>query len=187
MAAVEGESERISIGDIIAMLDARGFGLATLLFALPSCVPMPPGVPTVVGVALLIISLQMVMGLKDLWLPRALTRRSFSRPALVGGLNRIRPRIEAIEKVAKPRLLWMTGPIATRLVGLVILILALVLILPLPPGGNFPPAFAAAVLGLGLAERDGWIVGLGLAASTVALVAMYFLAVYSLRLIAPLF
>ena len=41
LSAVRGESERITLGDIIGALDARAFGLATLMFALPSVVPMP--------------------------------------------------------------------------------------------------------------------------------------------------
>jgi hypothetical protein len=52
--------------------------------------------------------------------------------------------------------------------------MAIVLILPLPPGGNFPPALACAVLGMGLAQRDGAIVAVGLVVSVVALVAVSF-------------
>jgi hypothetical protein len=48
--AVQGESEKVTVREIIDALDARSFGLAVLLFALPSVVPMPPGVPTVVGI-----------------------------------------------------------------------------------------------------------------------------------------
>lgn len=45
LQAVRGQSN-ISVGEIINGLSARAFGLAVLVFALPSCVPMPPGVPT---------------------------------------------------------------------------------------------------------------------------------------------
>ena len=54
LAAVSGEQERITVGEIAGALDARAFGLSTLLFSIPSLLPMPPGLPTVVGVALLI-------------------------------------------------------------------------------------------------------------------------------------
>jgi hypothetical protein len=46
--------------------------------------------------------------------------------------------------------------------------MAVVLILPLPPGGNFPPALACAILGMGLVERDGLIILIGLAATIAA-------------------
>ena len=172
LQAVRGDSERITVGDILDALDARAFGLATLMFALPSVIPMPPGVPTVVGIALLIVSVQMVIGRHELWLPGFLSKRSFSRKALVSGLEKLVPRLEAIEKIAKPRLLFMTGKIGTIAIGLVVLFMALVLILPLPPRGNFPPALACAILGMGLAERDGVIVLFGLVVSVAATFAV---------------
>ena len=79
LQAVRGDSERITVGDILDALDARAFGLATLMFALPSVIPMPPGVPTIVGIALLIVSIQMVIGRQELWLPGFLSKRSFAR------------------------------------------------------------------------------------------------------------
>jgi hypothetical protein len=175
VAAVQGESERVTIGEIVDALDNRAFGLATLLFAIPSIIPMPPGVPTVVGIALLIVSIQMVLGREDLWLPSLLSKRSFSRKALVDGFLKIKPQLGLIEHLARPRLLALTGRLATVLIGIVILAMAVVLILPLPPGGNFPPALACAVLGMGLVERDGVIVLVGLAVTIAASIAAAFL------------
>lgn len=172
LQAVRGEGERVTVGEILDALDARAFGLVTLVFSLPSIVPMPPGVPTVVGIALLIVSVQMVIGRHELWLPGFLSRRSFSRKALVSAFEKLAPRLEAVEKIAKPRLLFMTGKIGTVAIGLVVLFMALVLILPLPPGGNFPPALACAILGMGLAERDGVIVLFGLVVSVAATFAV---------------
>jgi len=177
IAAVRGESERVTIAEILDALDNRAFGLATLLFAIPSIIPMPPGVPTVVGIALLIVSLQMVMGRQELWLPKILSKQGFSRKSLVSGFEKIKPQLEFIEKFAKPRMLALTGKIATVLIGVVILVMAIVLILPLPPGGNFPPALACAVLGMALVERDGIIVLIGLVVTAAASVAAYFLVI----------
>ena len=95
LKAVRGDSERISIGDIADALDSRAFGLAVLIFSLPSIVPMPPGVPTVVGIALLIVSFQMVIGRHELWLPGFLAKRSFPRKSLVSALEKLVPRLEA--------------------------------------------------------------------------------------------
>lgn len=149
-------------------MDNRAFGLATLVFAIPSVIPMPPGVPTVVGIALLIVSIQMVLGREDLWLPKFLSKRSFSRQALVNGFLKIKPQLGFVERFARPRLLFLTGRAATVFIGVVILVMAVVLILPLPPGGNFPPALACAILGMGLVERDGLIILIGLAATIAA-------------------
>lgn len=179
--AVRGDGERITVGQILDALDARAFGLAALLFSLPSVIPMPPGVPTIVGVALLIVSLQMVLGRRELWLPGFLTKRSFSRSALVNGIEKFQPRLQAIEKFARPRLPFMTGRIGTVVIGLVVMVMAIVLILPLPPGGNFPPALACAILGMGLAERDGAIVLVGMLSSLAAIVAVSIVTVGFIR------
>jgi hypothetical protein len=169
---VRGESESVSVAEIIDALDARSFGLAVLLFSLPSVVPMPPGIPTVVGIILLIVSVQMVFGREDLWLPGILSKRTFPRKALVGAFEGLAPRLAWLERLMKPRLLFMTGKLGTILIGVVVLIMAVVLILPLPPGGNFPPALACAVLGMGLVQRDGVVVLLGLVGSIVAMVVV---------------
>jgi hypothetical protein len=172
LRAVRGESDKVSVKEILDALDARSFGLAVLLFSLPSVVPMPPGVPTVVGIILLIVAVQMVIGREDLWLPGILSKREFDRKALVGAFEGLAPKLAVIERVMKPRLLFVTGRIGAVFIGVIVLIMAVVLILPLPPGGNFPPALACAVLGLGLAQRDGFIVLAGLVVSALALVAV---------------
>ncbi len=175
--AVQGDSAKVSVRGIIDALDARSFGLAVLLFALPSVVPMPPGVPTVVGIILLIVAAQMVVGRRELWLPRILADREFDRRSLVKAFEGLAPKLGILEKVMKPRLLFMTGRVGSILIGVIVLIMAVVLILPLPPGGNFPPALACAVLGLGLTQRDGLTVLIGLAVSVIALVAVSFVTV----------
>ncbi len=181
LQAVRGDSEKVSVRGIIDALDARSFGLAVLLFALPSVVPMPPGVPTVVGIILLIVAVQMVIGQKELWLPGILSRREFDRKSLVSAFEGLAPKLAILEKVMKPRLLFMTGRVGSVLIGVVVLVMAIVLILPLPPGGNFPPALACAVLGLGLAQRDGVTVLIGLVASVAAAVAVSFVTVVFIR------
>lgn len=128
-----------------------------------------------VGIALFIVSLQMVMGRQELWLPKFLSKQGFSRKSLVSGFEKIKPQLELLEKVSRPRLLILTGKIATVLIGIVIMVMSIILILPLPPGGNFPPALACAVLGMALVERDGIIVLIGLAVTAAATVAAYYL------------
>lgn len=183
LAAVRGDSERVTITEILDALDARAFGLAILLFAIPSVIPMPPGVPTVVGIALLIVSVQMVFGRPELWLPGFLSKRSFSRKALVSGFEKIKPRLEFVERFARPRLLFLTGRLGTIVIGFIVLVMAIILILPLPPGGNFPPALASAILGMALVERDGVIVILGLMVTVAAAIAAWFLALLVIQAI----
>jgi hypothetical protein len=44
-----------------------------------------------------------------------------------------------------------------------------IMILPIPFLGNMPPGFAASVIAIGLTERDGLIVLIGMLVSTAAI------------------
>ena len=54
--AERARSERITFREILTELRHRALGFTLLIFALPCCLPMPPGIPTVCGVALVIIA-----------------------------------------------------------------------------------------------------------------------------------
>ena len=47
-----GEGERATFREILLGLRHRAFGFTMLMFALPCVLPMPPGIPTVCGIAL---------------------------------------------------------------------------------------------------------------------------------------
>ena len=47
--------ERVTLGELVALLGNRSFGLLLLLFALPNLVPLPPGSSTVFGLPLLLL------------------------------------------------------------------------------------------------------------------------------------
>ena len=70
------------------------------------------------------------------------------------GLRRVLPWIERIEKVSRPRLGFLFGPVGDRVLGLVCTVLAMIIVLPIF-GGNFLPAVAVSVLAISLVLRDG--------------------------------
>ena len=165
----EGQSERITFREILVELRHRAVGFALLIFALPCCLPMPPGIPTVCGVALVIIAANLIAGRQRLWLPRAITDKSVSRADLKRMVDRWLPYLERLERVCKPRFPIVTEPFAKILIGIVIFALGFVMILPIPFLGNMPPGFAASVIAIGMTERDGLVVLIGTAVSAVAI------------------
>jgi hypothetical protein len=48
----------------------RAFGILFLLFGLPNCFPMPPGMPVLCGIVVMVVSVQMLRGRKS-WCCRA--------------------------------------------------------------------------------------------------------------------
>jgi hypothetical protein len=165
----EGQSERITFREILVELRHRAVGFALLIFALPCCLPMPPGIPTVCGVAIVIIAAHLIAGRQRLWLPRAITDKSVSRADLKRMVDRWLPYLERLERVCKPRFPIVTEPFAKVLIGIVIFALGFVMILPIPFLGNMPPGFAASVIAIGMTERDGLVVLIGAAVSAVAI------------------
>jgi len=165
----EGQSERITFADILSELRHRAVGFALLIFALPCCLPMPPGIPTVCGVAIVIIAVNLIAGRQRLWLPRVITAKSVSRADLKRMVDRWLPYLERLEKVCKPRFPIVTDPVGKVLIGLVIFVLGFIMILPIPFLGNMPPGFAASVIAIGMTERDGLVVLVGTVASAAAI------------------
>lgn len=158
--------ERVSIGDLLGALGDRAIGALMFIFAVPNVLPVPPGVSTILGTPLIFLSAQLMLGMRP-WLPAVVTRRSFSREDFATLVRRVVPWLTRAEKLLRPRLASLARPPMENGVGLVCLLLACVLVLPIPLG-NTLPALAISLLALGVLERDGlWILG-GIAASAVA-------------------
>ncbi|CAM5768486.1 exod protein [Labrys miyagiensis] len=168
IASAEGE-ERIYFGDLTAAMRNRAFGILFLLFGIPNCLPMPPGIPVICGIIVALIAAQMVMGRDNLWLPQFLARRSFARKDLQRIVTKAEPWIQWVERFAKPRLSVFADARSRRIVGIVGLILGLALLLPIPIIGNIPLGIPICILGLGLVERDGAVILAGYVATSLGL------------------
>lgn len=162
----------VAVGDVVRHLggDASA-GWLLLLLAVPALVPSP-GVPLgmVFGAALALLALQLTFGPRPLHLPAWIARRRLAARHLDATTARVGPWIERIEKTIRPRLAALTSPWVVRLLGLVVLVNAILIILPIPLG-NTLPAIAVMSLALGLIARDGYAVAAGFALSVLALAA----------------
>lgn len=172
LASLAARAEgRVALGDLVASLGDRAFGLLMLIFALPNAVGLGtiPGLSTVFGVPQIIFALQMIAGLDKPWLPKVLLDKSIPAEDFRSVVAKSAPYLDRIEQLLRPRLMPLTSPIAERLLGVVFLVLATIVALPIPLG-NWPPAIAMSVIALGLVERDGILVIAGLAIGIVAAV-----------------
>lgn len=164
---------RISVAELTQKFGGRAIGALLFVFGLACLLPWPPGGTTIFGLPLVLLAPQLIIGASAPWLPQAVKSRTISMPDLRKGLPRVIPYLQRAEAFSRPRLVFLFGPFGERLMGVVILALALILILPIP-GGNIPPALAVSTLAFALIQRDGLIALLGyamVAASGVVLVA----------------
>ncbi|MCA0270753.1 MAG: exopolysaccharide biosynthesis protein [Proteobacteria bacterium] len=170
LTTIAGDETReyIAVGDLLALLGGRGRAALILLFALPNVLPTPPGTSGILGLPLLYLSFQMMLG-RVPWLPRFIGERSMSRYSFAQLVERISPVLSRAERLLKPRWSVFVGYGAERVLGAVCLVLAAVLVLPIPLG-NMLPAFAICLIALGVLERDGvWVLS-GVVIGVVSLV-----------------
>lgn len=160
----------LTVGDLLASLRSRAFGLSLILFGLPNLLPIP-GLPILTGIVLVVLALQIVGGRDVPWLPSRIAGTPLPRERLNAVVSRTLPLLRRIERVTRPRFQLAAGPAARRIVGLAVLVLAVLLIvIPIPWIGSMPQGLALCALGLGLTERDGVLVAAGFVLAAVAAV-----------------
>src|SRR3546814_11100785 len=96
--ATPEEDGRVALGDIMGSLGTRSFGsflvLAGLIVVLPLIGDIP-GVPTLVGVIVALVSIQLLMGRKQFWLPQTMLKRSIEKARLDRAMQRLESKSEA--------------------------------------------------------------------------------------------
>jgi hypothetical protein len=159
--------DRPSIGQITQAFGPRAVPMATLMFALPNCVPAPPGIGSALGIPVVLLGLALMLG-RGVWLPAFIHRRAIRRHTLLDVLGRGRGLLARLEDMLRPRLpALVTGP-AERMLGGFVALLGLVICMPIPLT-NFLPAIGAAMIGLGIAAGDGAIAVAGFVVGIVGL------------------
>lgn len=165
MLAEDAGGENVTLGWIMAQLHERAFGLFLLVLALPCCIPFLYGVPQVVALPLMFISVQLLIGRKMPWLPERLGARTVSAGALANLSDRAEPWLRRIEAVSRPRLAGLTRAPLDRLVGVALVVFSTSILVPLP-GTNTVPGIAVVIVAMGLLQRDGILVILGMVLGT---------------------
>ena len=176
-----GPGGRIGVRDILQALRERAFALLVVLLGLPNCLPMPPPIPLLCGLLLGFVALQLIWGRKTPWLPGVLTAKSLSRDDVTRAAQRALPWLYRLERFARPRLAVFDGEVGMRGVGAVLLVFSLALLFSAPFVGQIPLGLAICLVGLGLVERDGIIVlvGIVIGAAGIALSLGFIFALFS--------
>ncbi|MEO0383448.1 MAG: exopolysaccharide biosynthesis protein [Pseudomonadota bacterium] len=154
-------TERLELGALATALKERAFGLMVLALALPCCLPFVYLIPQIVALPILVLTGQMVSGRHVPWLPEKLKNRDFDIAAMRTVVARGKKWFGWTEHISRPRLLALSGPRATRIVGALMMIPAASILVPLP-STNTVPGIGVTITSIGLIERDGLMILLGL-------------------------
>jgi hypothetical protein len=161
------DTARISVREIVEALGERAYALLIVVLGLPNCLPMPPPIPLLSGLLLLFVAAQIIVGWPSPWLPKRLLDRTISHDDLVKAANRAVPWLQWLERAARPRLVAFSHELALRLIGVVLLVFSLALVFAAPVIGQIPLGLAVCLVGLGIVERDGYVVIAGLVVGAI--------------------
>ncbi len=174
IAAEAGETG-LSLGAFSHRLGERVFGVLLFALAIPVCMPFLYGVPQVVALPMMAIAAQMAAGRPEPWMPRRFAERQIGKAGLERMATGARKWFGWVESLARPRLTFLSGPTAERLVGGVFVLFCASILVPLP-ATNTTPGIAIALASIGLITRDGLLVlaGLVLGVAWIALLIFGF-------------
>lgn len=161
--------DKLSFTELAQRLHSRAWGGLLFIFAAINVLPLPPGTSAFFALPILIVSAQMVFGRATPWFPAKLNRRGVKKHELKRLITKMEWFEARVERVLKPRLPSLTGPAATRLIGLVCFLLALIAAIPVPLF-HVAPAAAILLFGLALIYRDGALVIVASIAAVLAIV-----------------
>ena len=157
----KSSSDRVPLRDLIDAMDSIGFGLAMMIFSLGIIVPLPPPFPSVIAIQLLIFSAQMTFGYSAPKLPKRFCDMTVKRSVLAMLVQKSSPIIRKVERILKPRLLFMTVPFAEKIIGLFVLLFSSFILLPIP-FSNLIPGLGVLIISFGLLGKDGLVIILGM-------------------------
>lgn len=166
---LDSEDERgPSLSEITGAVGEKGFGLVLMVLSLPSALPVPaPGYSTPFGIVIGLIALQMILGRQTLWIPEKLKGVRIKPSLAKRMLGTAAKFLKKIERFIRPRQRWIRARAGQGALAGVILIMACLMMLPIPLTNTFP-AMVIFLIGIGLSEEDGLLAiaafGIGLLA-----------------------
>ena len=150
----------LTLREIRDRLDERGFGLLILILSVPCLVPALYGVPQIIGVPILLLAAQLLIGRREPWLPRVLLDRRVPNTWLDRMGEFATRRMGWFERLSRPRLAVFANGLGERVAAGFMILATLTIVLPMT---NTVPSIALALMAAGLIVRDGLFVLGGMA------------------------
>lgn len=158
-AAAQKPDEKVSIDSIMDMIGRRSFGPLLLLAGLVILAPVIgdiPGVPSIMGMFVFLIAIQLLIGQEHFWLPNWLLERAISSEKLAKAVFWLQKPAHFIDKLIRPRLLIFVNGTAKYMIAVVCILIALMLpFMEVVPFSANAGGLALVAFGLALIAKDG--------------------------------
>lgn len=162
--ADDGGDAGLTLHEIRDRLDERAYGLLILLLSIPCLVPGLYGVPQVVGLIVILLAGQMLVGREEPWLPRWFLNLRCKGSWLKAMADFAETKLGWIDRLSRPRLRRFADGPGEKLAAVFMILATVTIVMPLT---NTIPSIALALLSVGLIQRDGLFVLAGCAVTTV--------------------
>jgi hypothetical protein len=164
----EDPTKSTKIKEIVERFQENGFILTLMFCSLPAIIPLPPGFTIIIGIPLVILSYQMILGYEKVHLPKKIMEVELKNTTIIAVAKRAVPILQFLESFLKPRLNFVNSILPYKVIAALIMIAAILSMNPLPFTHSIP-AFAIIIMCLGLFKRDGLVLLLGVFTTCISL------------------
>ena len=162
---------RVSLGQIVESVGDRSFGPLLLMVGVIAASPISgmPGVPTTMGIFILLIAAQLFFRREHFWLPQWVLRRSLAKEKVHTAVRWLRPVARFIDRWLRPRMSALIQGGSTYLISFVCAAIAIVMpMMELVPFSAHGAGLALTAFGLALISRDGLLALIAFAVTAVS-------------------
>ena len=152
--------DNIKIGTLLKSIDSGGFALLNLIFSIILMIPLPPPIAIIAGLIIMFLSFQMIIGMKEVWLPKFITEKSIKRSTLTIIVEKSTVYLYKLERFTRRRFTFVSNPITERIIGAFIFFLAGITLTPIV-FANTIPGLAIILISFGMINKDGLMVIIG--------------------------
>lgn len=162
---------KITCNSLIALLGPRSHALAIMVFCVLNLLPGPPGYSVVIGLAVMAFSVMMFFGSQiRLWafvgdrrLPLKLVQLLLAFLAKFTGI---------VSKLSRPRIAWMASRPMTLFISIFAFLMGAAMLVPIP-FTNTLPSLGLAVICVGILNKDGLAVLVGIVIGLIGATLLY--------------
>lgn len=170
----------VSISEIINIVSYSAFYFTLLIFTFPVALPLPypPGLPSLCGIPILLLSVQMICNSKTIILPKFIKNYRIKVSLIKTIILKSQKIFKFISKVIKVgRMEFLINKYFKLYYSIFSTILALCIIIPFP-ATNFLPAVAIFLLCCGILFKDGLLILISLIVGKIGILIVYFATAY---------
>ncbi len=159
LANIHGDGDSIRLGTVLDIVGRRSFGPMLLLAGLITVAPLIgdiPGVPTLIGIFVFLIALQLMLGRDHFWLPSFLLERQIRRQTLHKAAVWMMPTARFADRFLRPRLMFLVNGGASYGVAILAMLVSLMMpVMEFIPFSANAAGLTLTIFGLAMIARDG--------------------------------